>query len=173
MTPAAEQRDAGDGAVPRLWLYAALLSAVLAAGTWLAHEGFHVAPGALDAYLAERTAALDRGTLVTDAMLTELSTDPLALRAGAAAFAEHCARCHGARAQGNVGPNLTDGYWLGGGAPLAIYTSIVEGRAAGGMQPWGSLGRGLCKQLTAYLLTLRDTDVAGKPPQGSPWPPAN
>jgi cytochrome c oxidase cbb3-type subunit III len=95
------------------------------------------------------------------------------VRAGANAFAEHCVRCHGARAQGEVGPNLTDEYWIAGGGPLAIYRSIVDGRATHGMPAWGAeLGPARCKQLTAYLLTLRGSRQPGKPPQGERWEPA-
>jgi cytochrome c oxidase cbb3-type subunit III len=160
-----------DGAVPRWWLWATALTVALAAGTWLWRAGFEISPGSLDRYLIARTAALEGGELVTDQMLLELAEDDLAVRAGARAYRQHCARCHGARGEGDVGPNLTDPFWIAGGAPIDIYATIVEGRNAQGMPPWGSLGRGACKQLTAFLLTIRDHNLPGKPPQGARWQP--
>ena len=160
-----------DRPPPRWWLWAAGLTVVLAAGLWLWRAAFEVSPGSLDRYLAARAAALEGGELVSDEMLEDLAGDELAVRAGANLFEQNCAKCHGARGQGDVGPNLTDPFWIAGGAPVDIYTTIVEGRNAQGMPPWGSLGRGACKQLTAYLLTIRDQDLPGKPPQGARWQP--
>jgi cytochrome c oxidase cbb3-type subunit 3 len=161
-----------DHRLPVWWQWLFWISVALAAGTWLATAAFHAVPGPLERYLAERTAALDSGGLVTDDMLVALSKDRLAVQAGAAAFGKNCTRCHGARGEGNVGPNLTDAFWIGGGAPVDIYATIVEGRNARGMPPWGGeLGRGMCKQVAAFLLTIRGHDLPGKAPQGARWQP--
>jgi cytochrome c oxidase cbb3-type subunit 3 len=161
-----------DNRLPGWWLWLFWSSVALAAGIWLASAAFHVVPGPLERYLAERAAALDTGGLMTDPMLLELSRDRLAVQAGAAAFAKNCTRCHGERGEGNVGPNLTDAFWIGGGSPVDIYATIVEGRNARGMPPWGGqLGRGACKQVAAFLLTIREQNLPGKPPQGARWQP--
>lgn len=160
-----------DNRLPGWWLWLFWISVALAAGTWLATAAFHVVPGPLDRYLADRAAALDTGGLVTDDMLAALAKDRLAVQAGAAAFGKHCTRCHGERGEGGVGPNLTDRFWIAGATPVDIYSTVVEGRNARGMPPWGSeLGRGVCKQVAAYLLTIRDLDLPGKPPQGAQTP---
>lgn len=162
-----------DNRLPGWWLWLFWIAVALAAGTWLGGQAFHVVPGPLERYLADRTAALDAGGLVKDETLEALARDRLAVVAGAAAFQKNCTRCHGERAEGKVGPNLTDPYWIGGGAPVDIYATIVEGRNAKGMPPWGGeLGRGLCKQVAAYILTIRDQNLPGKPPQGARWQPA-
>jgi cytochrome c oxidase cbb3-type subunit III len=159
-----------DHRLPGWWIWLFWTSLALAAGSWLASAAFGVVPGPLERYLADRAAALDSGGLVSDEMLVALAGDDLAVEAGAAAFAKHCTRCHGERGEGSVGPNLTDAYWVGGGAPVDIYATVVEGRNARGMPPWGGeLGRGMCKQVTAYLLTIRDRNLPGKPPQGARW----
>lgn len=46
-----------------------------------------------------------------------------------AAFAEHCAACHGEGGEGlpGVAPNLTDGLWTWGGAQVEIETVIAHG----------------------------------------------
>jgi cytochrome c oxidase cbb3-type subunit 3 len=50
----------------------------------------------------------------------------------------------------------------------------VHGRDGKGMPSWGlTLGTAACKQLAAYVLTVRGTNVPGKPPQGERRPPAN
>ncbi|MEO6420141.1 MAG: c-type cytochrome, partial [Polyangiaceae bacterium] len=71
---------------------------------------------------------------------------------------------------GTIGPNLTDSYWIHGGAPDKIYATIHDGVLAKGMPAWGAqLGNSQVQSLTAFVLTLRDTNVAGgKPPQGEP-----
>ena len=164
-----------DARLPAWWLWLFWTSVALAAGIWLATAAFGVVPGPFERYLADRTAALDSGGLVSDDMLVALAADDLAVQAGAAAFAKNCTRCHGERGEGNVGPNLTDPFWIGGGAPVDIYATVVEGRNASGMPPWGGeLGRGMCKQVTAYLLTIRDRNLPGRAPQGARWqaPPA-
>ena len=164
-----------DHRLPAWWQWLFWTSLALAAVMWLATAAFHAVPGPLERYLAARAAALDTGGLVTDDMLLDLARDRLAVQAGAEAFAKNCTRCHGERGEGNVGPNLTDPFWIGGGAPVDLYATIVEGRNARGMPPWGGqLGRGVCKQVAAYLLTIRDRNLPGKAPQGARWqPPAN
>jgi len=56
------------------------------------------------------------------------------MEVGARLFANNCATCHGANANGARGyPNLTDNDWLYGGAPETIRTTLLNGRR--GMMP--------------------------------------
>jgi cytochrome c oxidase cbb3-type subunit 3 len=159
-----------DGAVPRWWLWACAFTVALAAGAWLWIEGLHVSPRPMERYLAERAAALDTGEEVTAEMITVLAADKLAVRAGISSFARNCVKCHGASGEGNIGPNLTDDFWIAGGSALDIYRTIVHGRDGKGMPSWGlSLGTGECKQIAAYVLTMRGTNRPGKAAQGSRW----
>jgi cytochrome c oxidase cbb3-type subunit 3 len=160
-----------DGPLPRWWAWAFAAAIVFAAGYWLWHQAFVLSPAPLDRYIAARAAALDTGFAATDADLVALARDPLAVRAGGQIFASRCVSCHGASAEGKVGPNLTDDFWIGGGDAPAIYQSIVDGRAARGMQAWGAdLGPAACKQLTAFVLSLRGHPRPGKAAQGERWP---
>jgi cytochrome c oxidase cbb3-type subunit 3 len=160
--------EVADHPLPRGWVWAALLTALVAAGSWLWSEGLRLSPRPLERYLVERAAALDTGEPVTEPALLALAGDKLAVQAGADLFGRHCAKCHGARAEGHIGPNLTDAYWIGGAAPVDIYQTILLGRDGKGMPAWGlQLGVGACKQLAAFVLTVRDTDLPGKPPQGA------
>ena len=76
--------------------------------------------------------------------------------------------CHLATGGGSIGPNLTDNAWLHGGRPTQMYRTVLEGVAARGMPAWGAqLGEAKVQAAVAYLLTLRNTIVAGgKAPQG-------
>ncbi len=76
---------------------------------------------------------------------------------------------HAPTAAGRSAPNLTDNRWIHGGAPLQIYRTVLEGVPAKGMVAWGpQLGpEEKVRQVVAYVLTLRNTNVAGgKAPQG-------
>jgi cytochrome c oxidase cbb3-type subunit 3 len=62
--------------------------------------------------------------------------NPEAVAEGRALFVKmNCAGCHGYEAKGGMGPNLKDGYWRYGGAPVQIFKSIYEGRPQG-MPAW-------------------------------------
>jgi cytochrome c oxidase cbb3-type subunit 3 len=59
------------------------------------------------------------------------------LELGAARFTRSCASCHGEKAQGLIGPNLTDDHWIHGGTVEQIFQSVAKGWPAKGMPPWG------------------------------------
>jgi cytochrome c oxidase cbb3-type subunit 3 len=79
-----------------------------------------------------------------------------------------CVQCHADRGQGNIGPNLTDDYWLSGGGKLEeLYQIVSDGRPQQGMPNWGQKLRPLeLAQVVAYVGTLRSTNVPGRAPQG-------
>src|SRR6266702_63860 len=47
--------------------------------------------------------------------------------AGARIFRSHCAPCHGTKATGGAGPNLTTGVFFHGGADADLYRNIGQG----------------------------------------------
>ena len=116
----------------------------------------------------EQLAVLDRLDMggVTPEMILAAVNDPKALEAGKAVFTANCVACHGAAANGLVGPNLTDNYYLHGYGPTNVYKVITKGVAAKGMPPWGFLGEEKIKQVVAYVLSLEGKNVEGKAPQG-------
>jgi len=95
---------------------------------------------------------------------------------GKAVFTQYCVQCHLEDGRGLVGPNLTDGYWLHGCEPMQIYKTVSDGVAAKGMPAWmNQLGPTRVQAVVSYVLTIRNTDVKGKEPQGDPCnyvPPA-
>ena len=71
-------------------------------------------------------------------------------------FKTNCVPCHGEHAQGVVGPNLTDDYWLHGGKINDLFKTVKYGVLTKGMPTWGKgthaktdIGCGkLCKIIT-------------------------
>lgn len=70
-------------------------------------------------------------------------------------FTQNCASCHGAQAQGLIGPNLTDNIWLYGGKPEEIVTTITNGVKKTGMPTWGPvLGSEKVAVVASYVYSL-------------------
>ena len=78
----------------------------------------------------------DRGAVAGDAARRRQGPRGPAPSA-AARFAKSCASCHGEKAQGLIGPNLTDDRWIHGGSVEQVFQTITKGWPAKGMPPWG------------------------------------
>ena len=66
-----------------------------------------------------------------------------------------------------MGPNLTDEYWIHGARPTDIYNTVTNGVLDKGMAAWGrQLGPNRVQSLVAFVLTIKNTNVPGKAPQG-------
>ncbi len=116
---------------------------------------------------AEAERARARGT-IDDAMLSTLARDPTTLAQGKEVFTTTCAACHKPDAGGNIGPNLTDAYWIHGNKPTDIYKTVSEGVPAKGMPTWTPvLGEQRVEAAVAYVISIENTNVpGGKAPQG-------
>jgi cytochrome c oxidase cbb3-type subunit 3 len=108
-----------------------------------------------------------RGT-IDDAMLSTLARDPTTLAQGKEVFTSTCAACHKPDAGGNIGPNLTDAYWIHGNRPTDIYKTVSDGVPAKGMPTWTPvLGEQRVEAAVAYVISIENTNVpGGKAPQG-------
>lgn len=97
-----------------------------------------------------------------------LTKDVAVIKSGASLFANRCTPCHGEHAQGIVGPNLTDEFWLHGGTVHDVYKTIKYGVPEKGMISWEkSLSAQQISDLTNYVLSLQGSHPAGaKAPQG-------
>lgn len=165
--------EEADNRLPNWWLATFVGAILFGACYWVAYQVLPIGSNPLDAYVAEQTAALDRAGPVDEAALLAVAADPLMVSAGERLFASHCVACHGSEGEGKIGPNLTDEYWLHGGEAAEIYQTISRGVDGKGMQAWApSLGSGKVKQLVAFILSRRDTNHAGRPPQGDKRVPA-
>lgn len=163
--------EEADNALPRWWLATFFGAIVFAMFYWMAYESMPVADNPGAAYTKARLELLNKGGVVTDEDLLKLVEDAPMVAVGKATFMSACSKCHGSKAEGKEGPNLTDPNWLYGGSPTQIFHTISTGTKKG-MPDWGpKLGQGAVKQVTAYVMTLRNTNVAGKAAQGEVWTP--
>ncbi len=91
------------------------------------------------------------------------------LAEGKEIFTTNCAACHGPQGQGNqIGPNLTDEYWLHGGSNDDIYRVISEGVIEKGMQAWKNiLTPDQLLKVTSYVISIQGTNPPdAREPQG-------
>ncbi len=116
---------------------------------------------AVEAYLKKSGNLIDENTVT-------LLTDNQSISAGAKNFKEKCVVCHGEKAEGKVGPNLTDFYWIHGGDVKSIFKTIKYGVPAKGMITWNSTFSGKqIQQLASYVKSLKGTNPPNpKEPQG-------
>jgi cytochrome c oxidase cbb3-type subunit 3 len=114
-----------------------------------------------EAYLAKAANRVDESNVT-------LSTDPAILASGQAVFKGSCMPCHGDKAQGMVGPNLTDDYWLHGGKIKDVFKTIKYGVTAKGMPTWEKqLSPKQIADVASFIKSLRGTKPPGaKEPQG-------
>ena len=76
-------------------------------------------------------------------------------------FQIYCKACHGQQGEGieNMGPNLTDEYWLHGGGVKNIFKTISEGVPGKQMISWKTvLSPEEIQEVSSFVLTLRGTN---------------
>lgn len=91
------------------------------------------------------------------------------VKKGDVVFATNCVACHKEKAIGDIGPNLTDEYWINSkGTPATNYSVVFNGVPDKGMPTWSEiLSSDEIYQVVAYVQTLRNThQPGGKAPQG-------
>lgn len=161
-----------DNHLPNWWLVILWSTIVFGFGYWFYYHVTGTGPGSMEVYQAEADAfakAMAAQKPDSDQALVLLAKEPEAVRQGQEAFMQTCAACHGQKAEGLIGPNLTDDAWLHGGSPMALHKVVAEGVVAKGMPAWErTLGAERVRSLVAYMLTIKNTNVPGKPPQGEP-----
>jgi cytochrome c oxidase cbb3-type subunit 3 len=171
--------EEADNQLPLWWVAGFLGTIAFALAYWLGYEVLQARPSPRQEYAvqaealrAQRAAEAAAAPEVSAESLTALAVDPTTVAAGAAVFKQQCVPCHGERAEGKIGPNLTDKSWIHGGSPLAIHKTITTGVAVKGMPAWGPvLGPKAVREVTAFVLSLRNTEVSGgKPAEGQPDP---
>lgn len=166
-----------DNPLPRWWVYLFYATIVFAVLYALNVPGIGIGKGRLANYQAEvaawKAAHPEPTGGATPEQLTALASDQTALGAGKQVFATNCIPCHRADGGGNIGPNLTDTFWIHGGTLPEIYKTITDGVLAKGMPNWGKLLKP--DQVTAvavYVASLKGTNPPNpKAPEGVPLTP--
>lgn len=147
--PREPQAAAGDAAEEAVWSFrppAAVAGADLA-------DRLPASPGMTA--LIPATGLFPGATAVAADVPNPYAGDEQAIAAGGRHFAAfNCSGCHAPLGGGGMGPPLSDGAWIHGGAPGQIYLSIVHGRADG-MPAWGAmLPEKTIWKIVAYIETL-------------------
>lgn len=108
----------------------------------------------LEEYKKKASNLVDENTVTLDQ-----SAEVLA--AGKNTFLDNCAACHGKNAEGGVGPNLTDDYWLHGGSIKNIFKTIKFGWPEKGMKSWEQdLGAKQIFEVANYVKSLKGSNPA-------------
>ncbi len=98
-----------------------------------------------------------------------LLTDAPSIAAGKAIFMANCTPCHRTDAGGQIGPNLTDHFWINGGGIKNVFNTIMEGGRDGkGMISWKTtIKPSDIQKVASYVLSLQDSKpVNPKPTEG-------
>ena len=170
-----------DNNLPPWWLYGFYASIVFAV---IYLFNYHIT-GNGDLQIAEynnemleaeaaKAAFVTTQENVVDESNVELLTDAADLAAGGKTFKLYCAPCHGENGgsqPGGVGPNLTDEYWIHGGAVTDIFKTIKYGVPEKGMVSWqAQLNPTQIQQVSSFIKSLAGTYPENpKEPQGDLW----
>jgi cytochrome c oxidase cbb3-type subunit 3 len=164
-----------DNPIPGWFMYLFYSTIVFAVCYLLIYHVFGIGQLQYDEYKTEMAQAkiaqkiyLSKQSNRVDENTVKLVHDPAVIASGGVIFKTTCAPCHGDHAQGNVGPNLTDDYWLHGGKINEIFKTIKYGVLAKGMPTWEKqLSPKQISDVSNYIKSLHGSNPAGaKAPQG-------
>ena len=176
--------------LPRWWLWTFYITIIWSIGYWIVYPAWPGITGWTNGAFGwnSRTAVVEdlkelqtlRGpgeAKLAAAKLEDIEKNPellaIARAQGGAAFANNCAPCHGAGAQGSAGyPNLNDDDWLWGGKLADIQQTLQHGirwdadkdTRSGSMPAFGkdgTLKSDEIKNVAQYVRTLSGLPVEG------------
>jgi len=163
-----------DNSLPPWWKYGFIITVVIAIIYLGYYHGFGSGKNPTEEYAAEmENARIEKEIYeANNKDKVDEKNIPMAdaggLKAGQTMYEANCAACHLKDGGGNVGPNLTDDYWLHKGSLNDIYSTIKVGYPDKGMQAWANqFTPKQMSQLASYIKTLVGTSPAvAKAPQG-------
>lgn len=129
-----------DNPLPRWWVYLFYLTVAFGC-VYFVYYIFGYGPS-LNETFQEDMALIQKANVSTDSetLTVEFDRSPEMLDRGQGLFEGKCAPCHGQKAEGLVGPNLTDNEWLNStGSDIDIFTVITNGVPEKGMISWKDL----------------------------------
>ena len=169
-----------DNPMPPWWLAGFFISIVFAVvymfhyhvlGTGdLQHEEYEKSVAAAEIEVKEY---LSKMAMNVDETNATMMTDPANLKKGKELFINNCAVCHKEHGGGEVGPNLTDDYWVYGGDIKDIYKIIRKGAPNGMPEHQSKFNPIQIQQVSSYVLTLEyvSPEDGGKEPEGDLYTP--
>lgn len=114
----------------------------------------------IDAYLKEAAMNVDESNVT-------LLSDPAALNSGKQVFEANCTACH-KDGSGDIGPNLTDKFWLYGNDIKTVFGTVKNGTTNGMPEHASKLNPVQLQEVASYVLSLKYKP--GKEPQGKEFP---
>jgi len=164
-----------DNRLPNWWLWLMWGSMLFALVYWLVFHTLDLRDDPQERFATEMLAAQEaefarmEAAGIDDEALWMMSEMSNKVAEGRELFVAHCVACHLDQGQGSVGPNLTDNVWIHGCKPMDMLNTVNTGVAAKGMPAWlNQLGPSRTMAAVSYVLTLKDTNVPGKAPEGVP-----
>lgn len=167
-----------DNSLPPWWLYGFYITIAFAFLYMLHYHVSGTGKLQLDEYKEELVLAeqerLERQKLnaenITEDNVIAL-TDREGLNSGKDIYIKNCSPCHLANGGGQVGPNLTDEYWIHGGGIKNIFKTVLYGVPNKGMISWkAQLSPKQIQQVSSYVMSLHGSNPVGaKEPQGEKW----
>lgn len=159
--------EEADNNLPTWWLLTFYGAVAFGLVYWFHYHEYGVGKLQPQVYAEAVAAAEAEKSIVTDESLEALTTDEAAVANGKETYMAQCVACHDTQGQGRIGlgSNLTDEFWVNGGAPTDIHAIVTVGIPEKGMPPWAPiLGEQGVNNVVAYVLTLRNTNVEGGKP---------
>jgi len=165
-----------DNPIPAWFMYLFYITIIFAVGYLLNYHVFHTGQLQYEEYKTEMVQAdaarklyLSKAANQVDENTVKLVHDPAVLASGQVVFKQNCVACHGDHAQGMVGPNLTDDFWLHGHKVNDLFKTVKYGVLAKGMPTWEKvLSPGQISAVVNYVKSLHGTNPANpKAPQGT------
>ncbi|WP_439696944.1 cbb3-type cytochrome c oxidase N-terminal domain-containing protein [Mucilaginibacter sp. AW1-7] len=165
-----------DNPIPGWFMYLFYATIIFGAGYLLNYHVFKTGQLQYAEYKTEmvqadieKKAYLSKAANRVDENTVKLVKDPAVIASGEGIFKTNCVACHGDHAQGNVGPNLTDDFWLHGSKINDLFKTIKYGVLAKGMPTWEKqLSPKQIADVANYVKSLHGTHPAGaKEPQGT------
>jgi cytochrome c oxidase cbb3-type subunit 3 len=161
-----------DNNLPPWWVWLMWGTIIFAVVYLFNYHIFKVSPLQLDEYKAEVELAesLKDPNAVTE-LTAVLLTSESDLNAGKTVFGKFCIACHKEDGRGEIGPNLTDEYWIHGNDIKDLFKIIKYGSPNGKMTPHGNLLTPLqIQQVASFVLNMPYAE--GMPPEGNKIPKA-
>ena len=163
-----------DNDLPRWWLNIFWLTAIFGLA-YLIYTHWYAEPDSVRiarevAEIKEiqaKSSAASEST-ITEEYLLSLVSKPEVVAKGKEIFTAKCMACHGMNAEGIVGPNMTDNYWIHGNKMLEMRTVVLNGVLDKGMVAWkGMMTDEEINSVLAFIRSLRGSKPANpKAPQG-------
>jgi len=171
-----------DNPIPAWFMYLFYGTIIFAICYLLNYQVFHIGQNQYEEYKTEMAEAdiahklyLSKTANQVDENTVKLTHDPAVITSGQAIFKTNCVPCHGDHAQGVVGPNLTDDYWLHGSKVNDLFKTVKYGVLTKGMPTWEKvLSPKQISDVVNYVKSLHGTNPSNaKAPQGALDPEDN